>query len=71
MMDGAVEVTVNGEKKVLAGPLDLAGLLDVLGINPAAVVVEQNLQIVQRDALRNAAVRDGDVIEIIRLVGGG
>ena len=66
-----MEIVVNGEKKTVAAPLTLAGLLEFLGINPKAVVVERNLTIVPRADMEKELVREGDTIEIIRMVGGG
>jgi len=70
-MTTPVELTVNGEPRTLAGPATLVDVLSQLGIDPRAVVVEHNRMIVRRTDLAAAAVRDGDVIEIVHFVGGG
>lgn len=69
--DVHMEITVNGEKRSCAGPLTVVGLLQMLEINPKSVVVEKNLSIVARAEMESETIRDGDSIEIIRLVGGG
>lgn len=66
-----IQITVNGEKRDVEGPLTIASLLECFKINPQAVVVERNLKIVPRGEIAREAVEDGDTIEIIRLVGGG
>lgn len=67
-----MEITINGEKKQdFTTPLTVAELLAHLDINPKSVVVELNLEIVDKHKMHEAAVQDGDHIEIIRLVGGG
>ncbi|MGV8073451.1 MAG: sulfur carrier protein ThiS [Syntrophobacteraceae bacterium] len=66
-----MEITVNGEKKHLAEPMTVSDLLGSLGINPKSVAVECNLRIVSRAEIESEIVKDGDVLEIIRLVGGG
>jgi len=66
-----VEISVNGQKRNYPGPLSIAQLLQSLGINPRSVVVERNLTIVARGAIEQELLQEGDVIEIIRLVGGG
>ena len=66
-----MEITVNGEKKTVVGPLTVKGLLESLGVNPRAVAVERNLKIITKDAFDGEAVLEGDNIEIIRMVGGG
>ncbi len=53
------------------GPLSVAGLLEALGVNPKAVVVERNLDILDRSRFGEEPVQDGDSIEVIRFVGGG
>jgi thiamine biosynthesis protein ThiS len=66
-----MQITVNGETRTYANPLTLVGLLEVLGVNPKSVVVERNLQIVDRRQVESEMIKDGDSIEIIRFVGGG
>jgi len=66
-----MEITVNGEKQHHRGPLTIGCLLQSLGIDPRSVVVERNLQIVERSEMENEPVGAGDTIEIIRFVGGG
>jgi thiamine biosynthesis protein ThiS len=66
-----MEVTINGERRSYSPPLTIAGLLELLGINPKAVVVERNRGILEQDALGSQFLAEGDVLEIVRLVGGG
>jgi thiamine biosynthesis protein ThiS len=67
----AISITLNGEPREVPGPLSLAGLLDHLGLDPRAVVVERNRVIVRRPQLDSTAVAEGDVIELVHFVGGG
>lgn len=64
-------VTLNGEPRQLTAPLSLAGLLQQLGLDPRAVVVEHNRRIVRRAQLGETAVAQGDAIEVVHFVGGG
>lgn len=66
-------ITVNGEKKIFAisEPFTVAGLLAALGVKPGAVAVELNLGIIERSAFDTQPVKEGDTVEIIRMVGGG
>lgn len=66
-----MEITVNGEKKEYLGPASLTSLLAFLGISNRPAVVERNLRIVPRNEVEQEPVADGDIIEIIRFVGGG
>ncbi|MBI4644733.1 MAG: sulfur carrier protein ThiS [Deltaproteobacteria bacterium] len=65
-----MRVTINGEPRDLAASTVLA-LLEELGLNPAAIVVERNGEIVDRAAYQETALEEGDVLELVRLVGGG
>ena len=69
--DGTVSITVNGEhKRVLAG-LTIAQLAEELGLVPAKLAVERNLEVVPRSTLDQVIVEDGDELEIVHFVGGG
>ncbi|HTT68140.1 MAG TPA: sulfur carrier protein ThiS [Gemmatimonadales bacterium] len=67
----SLAVTVNGESRAVAEGTTLRGLLEQLGLDPRAVVVEHNRRIVRRDGLAEAALAGGDVIELVHFVGGG
>ena len=64
---------INGvEKQFPAGiPQTLAELLKYLGIKAATVVAEVDGQIVERNKFTETQLRSGQVIELIRFVGGG
>ena len=64
-------IELNGERRVVPGPLTLAGLLEHVGLDPRAVVVERNREIVRRPQLASTPLLEGDVIELVHFVGGG
>ena len=66
-----MELTINGEKRVLPPNLSVGGLLDHLKVRKETVVVEHNLKVLKRENLPETFLQAGDTIEIIRLVGGG
>jgi thiamine biosynthesis protein ThiS len=66
-----IELTVNGKLRTLDGPLTLAEYLAQLGINPQTVAVEHNGEIVRREQYSARLLAPGDVVEIVRMVGGG
>jgi thiamine biosynthesis protein ThiS len=66
-----ISVRINGKQVELEGPTGLLGYLDRLGVNPRAVAVEHNGAIVERADYAHIELRDGDVVEIVRMVGGG
>ena len=64
-------LTVNGETRTVEAVTTVAELLTRLGLDPRAVVVEQNRRIVRRSDLSAAPVHEGDAIELVHFVGGG
>jgi thiazole synthase len=67
----AVEITLNGEMRRLDAPLSVRGLLESLGLDPAKIAVERNLEIVPRSTYDAVAVAHGDRLEIVHFIGGG
>jgi thiazole synthase len=67
----AVEITLNGEARQLARPLSVRGLLESLGLDPAKIAVERNLEIVPRSTYGDVALSHGDRLEIVHFIGGG
>ena len=66
-----ISLQVNGKKVELGEPTGLLEYLSKLGVDPRAVAVEHNGEIVERNRFDDVVMRDGDVVEIVRMVGGG
>jgi len=66
-----LRVTVNGELRTTAPGTTVAALLTAMGIDPARVAVERNQDVVPRRTWSEAALADGDRVEIVAFVGGG
>ncbi|HEX6061576.1 MAG TPA: sulfur carrier protein ThiS [Candidatus Limnocylindria bacterium] len=66
-----IALHVNGKRIELEQPTPLLRYLEQLGVNPRAVAVEHNGEIIQRAAYATVTLRDGDQVEIVRMVGGG
>jgi thiamine biosynthesis protein ThiS len=66
-----VRIRVNGEAREVAEATTLADLLVELKMPAARVAVERNREVVRRDAYAATRLRDGDILEIVQLVGGG
>ena len=64
-------IKVNGEHRRVGAGTSVAGLVGELGLDPARVAVERNLEIVPRSTLAEVKVEDGDDYEIVHFVGGG
>jgi thiamine biosynthesis protein ThiS len=70
-LDGSVGIRVNGEHRRVPGGVSITEMLNEIGIDPAKVAVERNLEIVPRSSLAEVCVEDGDDYEIVHFVGGG
>lgn len=68
---GTIAVVVNGEERRLPRGLTLQQLVAHFDLDPRAVVVEHNREIVRRPRLDDVLVREGDRIELVHFVGGG
>jgi sulfur carrier protein len=66
-----IQVTINGDKRELESPMLISELLTYLEIKTRALAVELNHEIQTREAHGTTQVGDGDVLEIVTLVGGG
>src|SRR2546428_11589887 len=66
-----ISLQVNGKKVELDQPTSLLDYLERLGVNPRTVAVEHNGEIIPRTSFTRVTFRDGDTVEIVRMVGGG
>jgi thiamine biosynthesis protein ThiS len=66
-----LSLTLNGDPRTIAAGATVADLVRDIGLDPAKVAVERNLEIVPRSTLANVTLADNDVLEIVHFVGGG
>jgi sulfur carrier protein len=72
-----VNLTINGNPQELgpqeepAAPFTVSALLVAMELPPVKVAVEVNGQIVPRAQHPQHALKSGDIIEVVTLVGGG
>ncbi len=66
-----MNITVNGEEKVIEEALTVEALLGELDISQKGIAVELNREIVPRGRHGEVTLNEGDVLEIVRMVGGG
>lgn len=65
-----MRLKVNGKEREFEELRTVEDLIVALGIH-RMIVVEQNGTILKRDSFASAEIRDGDVLEIVHMVGGG
>lgn len=66
-----ISLTLNGEARRFRAGATVADLVQDIGLDPAKVAVERNLEIVPRSTLAQVALAEGDTFEIVHFVGGG
>jgi thiazole synthase len=66
-----LNITVNGERRSLPGPLTVADLLRQLGCDRKGVAVEVNRAVVPAARHAEHRLADNDEVEVVTLVGGG
>jgi thiamine biosynthesis protein ThiS len=65
-----LKVKINGELRDVAARTVLQ-LLEELELEPERTVVEKNAVIVERALYPDTILAEGDVLELVRIVGGG
>jgi thiamine biosynthesis protein ThiS len=66
-----LDVVVNGAPRKAPAGSTVKDLVESLGLNPAMLVVERNLEILERSAYASVALEPGDRLELVHFVGGG
>ena len=66
-----MRLTVNGKPVELERPTPLPDYIRSLGVDPRAVAVEVNQRILERAEFEGTVLDEGDVVEVVRMVGGG
>ena len=64
-------IKLNGQKLTLEHSLNVAALLKRSSVAAKGIVVELNREIIHKQMYQDTILKDGDEIELIRLVGGG
>lgn len=64
-------ITLNAERRSFPDPLTVADLLRQLGQDPSRIAVEVNQRVVPHSEQAELQLKDGDVVEVVTLVGGG
>jgi sulfur carrier protein len=71
VIEQEVRVRVNGEELRLPKGAPVAALLDRLRVSLPRVAVERNREILPKKEYSATVLQDGDVFEVVELVGGG
>lgn len=66
-----MQITVNGNARSVENNMVLVALLQDLGLKPEATVIERNGAVLERAHIAETVLAEGDVLELVRFVGGG
>lgn len=66
-----MQIIVNAKTVECPQGANLLDMLTQLGINPRAVAVELNGHLVSSEVFAQTGLAEGDVLELVRFVGGG
>jgi len=66
-----IEITVNGSSSELERPMSITAFLEMKGFGGRSVAVAINSVVVRRTEFDGTLIDEGDVVEIVRPVGGG
>ncbi|MBI2886230.1 MAG: sulfur carrier protein ThiS [Chloroflexi bacterium] len=64
-------LTVNGEQKLVIAPQTLQEFLEANNLLLPFMAVARNGEVLHRSEYATVLLRDGDRLEIVRMVGGG
>jgi sulfur carrier protein len=65
-----MKITVNGEEQRIE-PKTVLGYIVEIGVDPRAVAVELNMDILEKGEYATTMLKEGDSMEIVHFVGGG
>jgi len=65
-----MKIKVNG-REIVFYKFTIMDLISQYRMDPGKIVVEKNGEIVHRDQYSSEALKDDDIVEIARFVGGG
>ncbi len=66
-----MQLKINGQDQQQPDGMNLSELLRSLSLDPRRLAVELNRRLVKRGDFQQTVLHDGDVLEIVTLVGGG
>lgn len=66
-----ITLTMNGKRRELPREMSVAEYLASQGIDPRLIAVEHNGRVLRREELATQMLRANDIVEIVRMMGGG
>jgi thiamine biosynthesis protein ThiS len=69
--EGGVPIRVNGRERTVSEGTTVRALLEELDLVPELIVVEHNLEILDRSRFEEVVLEPEDRLELVHFVGGG
>jgi sulfur carrier protein len=66
-----ISIIVNGDKLKVEKGSTIESLLGLLNITPARLAIEINGEVIPRSGMLEKVLQDGDILEIVKAIGGG
>ena len=66
-----ISIMVNGDKLKIEEDSTIEILLELLNITPARLAIEINGEVIPRSEILEKVLQDGDILEIVKAIGGG
>ena len=66
-----INLMVNGKPRPIEKSVDLKTYLDSFGLDLKFLAVGYNGEVIKREQFTEVILKDGDILEIVRPVGGG
>jgi len=66
-----IEATINGKKVILEKEITVTDYLTQLRVDPRVVAVELDGEILEKKDFDSKLIKNGSIVEIVRMVGGG
>jgi len=66
-----MKVVINGQEQELPRPMTIAEYVEGLPVPARHVAVAKNGEVVPRHRWPEVTIEEGDVLEVVRMVGGG
>lgn len=66
-----MKIRVNGQARDVEDGVTVKGLLAALDIKPQGIAIDINREIVPKSRFEETLIKEDDVIEIVRMTGGG
>lgn len=66
-----MNIKINGEVRELPDGTTIEALLLLLDIKPVGIAIDVNREIVPKRLFSTTALKEGDAVEVVRMVGGG